>query len=781
MRRILALLVPVLALGASYLEPVTVKDPDPTQHAARPAALAHVAGEPRFLVGTVDTVGGSTFDWQANGPIWRFLVNSADYGLHVAWMYSAWTSTTFPDRNMRYNFYDYAWENWAWLDPDFMQSAINVFMNRAGYGSLDADPNTGCALVSCHMGSTTVYPVVARDAAPGAGIFEYCDGQPQCDGYKWVPMCVDSTGKPHTALIDDLTDDNLYYSGVQPWCTWSTPYRIPPPRPDPAFPSHNIAASKVSRKVCITWTTYSGVAPDPGFYRVSTDGGSTWGASTELPWPDAYGPDTLESYHISSLFPFYDRGDVLHIAASVMPYVDGTGYVIPAQIWHWCADNDPEWNRVTIATCDTSNLVAAVGYNAIYATRPSLGEDNDGNLFIAWEQFDSADVFTGPPELLCADVFIAASADNGLTWTEPFKLTDAEDISFRFPSVVDLAIDGGADVDTVCVGYYTDLWPGFFVQGEGAATANPYVVHRIPVDSFAGYRGTVVRPSAGESWRGGDTCTIRWRIRPHDYDSVRVLLSFDSGATYPDTLAEGLPPADSLFEWEVPDYNCDECRIRVEAYTVADEVVFVTESGIFTIDSEEPTVPLLAYPPDSSQTIEYPVELGWHAAQDSLGAVSYHLQVATDSLFVDTLELPDPVGPDTWCVVDPPPLYDYWWRVRAGDEAGNWSDWSEAWTFYIFVGVAEEPGAVFGLGPARPNPFRRSAELRLALPGPAGPIAAAVYNAAGRLVAPMSELRWSEKARTVTWTPGPAVRPGVYYLRCRAGGRDYVQRLVLIE
>ncbi len=784
MGRILAVLLPVVALGASHLKPVTIKDPDRARPVAHPATARQVTSRPHFTVGSVDTIGGSTYDWQANGPIWRLLVNAPECGLHAIWMYSSYEQTTFPDRNMRYNFYDHVCGAWNWIDPDHMVSGVNTFTDRCGFGAIDAVPATGCALVTCHLGSP-LYPMVARDMAPGAGIFEYCPGSPTVNGYLWVPMCADQTGRPHVAVIDDASRNNLYYSGVSPWCTWSSPLRIAPPQPDPEFSCQNIAASKVSNKVCVTWE-YSNGSPDPGFYRISTDGGATWGASTELLWPDAYGADTLESYHISSLFPFYDRQDRLHIAASIMPYVYGTGYIIPAQIWHWCPDNSPAWSLVTVATCDTSSLPAGVGYNAIFATRPSLGEDNDGDLFVAWGQFDETDVFPGPPTLLCADVFVAGSADNGQNWTDPLKLTDAEDISFRFPSIVDLAIDGGADPDTVCVAYYVDLCPGFFVQGEGSATDNPLVVHRVPVDSIlCGYRGAIACPSGGDYWAGGDTCPVRWRINPPDFDSTRVLLSTDGGATFAETLAVELPPTDTLLEWGVPSYNCAGCRVRVEAVTVADDsVVYTTETGDFTIDSEEPTVPALAYPPDSSQIPQYPIELGWHSALDSLSPVSYHLQVAHDSLFADTLALPTPVGPDTWRELPLPPQYDYWWHVRAGDGAGNWSDWSEAWTFYTLVGSEETHGsALAAIGPARPNPFRHTTEVKLVLPEPGGYVHAAVYNSAGRFITDISRYQWRylSRTKTISWTPGPDVRPGVYYIRCRVDGRDYSQRVVLVE
>jgi hypothetical protein len=71
-------------------------------------------------IGAVDTVGGTTYDSQFNGPEWRTLVNSAGRGMYVVWMYSATNSSTFPDRNMRCNYYDGSLKQWIFGDPLFM-------------------------------------------------------------------------------------------------------------------------------------------------------------------------------------------------------------------------------------------------------------------------------------------------------------------------------------------------------------------------------------------------------------------------------------------------------------------------------------------------------------------------------------------------------------------------------------------------------------------------------------------------------------------------------------
>ena len=107
---------------------------------------------------------------------------------------------------------------------------------------------------------------------------------------------------------------------------------VPPPRPDPGFPSHSITASKVSPKLTLTWVKYWVDTPQEGFYRTSSDGGTSWDSSAQLPAPPAFGGDTAPSFYLG-VFPYYDRHDRLHVVAEVVPLRGGQQYVMPAEIW----------------------------------------------------------------------------------------------------------------------------------------------------------------------------------------------------------------------------------------------------------------------------------------------------------------------------------------------------------------------------------------------------------------------------------------------------------------
>jgi len=454
---------------------------------ATPVGQGRVNIPPKALVGTIDTIGGTTYDWWANGPMYRMIVNSPTYGVHALWMYStATTGQDFPDRNMRYNYYDFATHAWNWLDADYMQSGVNTFDKRAGYGSVDVDPATGIAIVGGHVDSgSDKVPRVARDAAPGAGIFEYADGEPVLGITQWPPTAVSQNGAisifPMTATYD------MSYSRIAPgnWPTFSTP--VTGIVPSPGFSSHNIAASKVSNKVSLVWEISTNT-PEDAYQMNSTDGGITWDTPATLNPPTAFGGDTVTSYYITSLFPWYDRQDRFHVVANFMPMVNDTGRIIPSQIWHYCPDNSPQWSRIHTASVDPANFVYALTSNATLACRPSIGQDDDGNLFVAWEQFDTLN-YEPTTSRARADIFAARSTNNGLTWGNAVKLTDAGSYSMRFPSIIDLAVEG--DPDTVYIVYEIDSVSGFYVAAgtlpsEGPPSPNPAVVQKVTADAFDG-------------------------------------------------------------------------------------------------------------------------------------------------------------------------------------------------------------------------------------------------------------------------------------------------------
>jgi hypothetical protein len=469
------------------------------------AAVAIAAGQ--SYIGRLDTVGGTTYDWQSTGPGPSWLCYDSGYGIHVVWAYSTDVSdTTFSDRNARYNFRDFSSGEWNWLDQDFMQSGVNVFAERTGSPSLGVNPVTHCAEVGAHIGDMS--PVAAIDAAPGAGIFAYSYGAPTCSSMVYPRIAVSGTGKTQVALANSDGLGELHYSGIDSF-GWTGTFHIPPPLPDPGYPAYAIAASKRQPYVCIMWTAVDS-QPRRLYYRLSPDDGQTWLAPDSLPMPPAFHPgsDTVPSVGLNSFFPWYDPeddpdvgGDDISVAAAFYPVLQGQGAVVPVELWHRGPRSG--WCRIARVDCDTAHLQGGIDTDALYASRPTLGRCVAANqLICVWEQFDSANV-EPRTDLLRADIWAARGDSTGALWGVPVRLTDPDSTSKRFPCVA-----GWTMSDTFAVSYLVDRCAGFAVHGQGPATENPIVVHYASLASLPAPQSGVSEPGGGVAQEPGLQATI---------------------------------------------------------------------------------------------------------------------------------------------------------------------------------------------------------------------------------------------------------------------------------
>ena len=416
------------------------------------------------LIGRVEVIGYTTFDIQYNGPVYTHCRVDPVYGIHCYWLYSNFAPAT--DRNQRYNFYDFLTRTWL--------GDINVYTIRSGFGGMDyipTGPYAGCAVASTHQTiSAVITPKIGRDIAPGAGLFEYTQA---LGGYQWPAVGVTNNEAIHVA---DMTaaDYALWYTRCQPWGTWSTPVLIPDDLGTyPMFPDHNIAASKTSNKVVIMWVCANDVGQMRGFYKLSADGGITWGTQTQIPFP----PSTIAtpSFWITSLFGMFDNLDNLHIVADVS---DGSN-TLPAEIWHYCQINPQPWTL--IHHFDAESIAAGVGSNALFACRPSIVQapGTTGNFYVAWEQFDSLN-YEPLTSLLRGEIWVAELTNNGQTLTRKGRITDLNTTSKRTPCI------GGVKNDTVFVQYLVDSIAGFAVAATpvGPVTNNPIILHRFHKNSL---------------------------------------------------------------------------------------------------------------------------------------------------------------------------------------------------------------------------------------------------------------------------------------------------------
>jgi hypothetical protein len=95
---------------------------------------------------------------------------------------------------------------------------------------------------------------------------------------------------------------------------------------------------------------------------------------------------------------------------------------------------------------------------------------------------------------------------------------------------------------------------------------------------------TVISPNGGEIWFGGSNQIIVWQTIGSGFSRYRLLLSTNSGSTYPDTIAHNVAPIESTYQWLVPSLNWSTCRVMLQILDAGGLVIVQDASdGNFTI------------------------------------------------------------------------------------------------------------------------------------------------------------------------------------------------------
>jgi hypothetical protein len=195
----------------------------------------------------------------------------------------------------------------------------------------------------------------------------------------------------------------------------------------------------------------------------------------------------------------------------------------------------------------------------------------------------------------------------------------------------------------------------------------------------------------------------------------------------------------------------------------------------------------LVFPPDHSTLSEMRFTFRWHPY---FGALRYHIQSATDSLFLDGFLLNDTTAVDTihsslidavdstWIT---PSEGNWYWRLRAYTAEG-WSDWSPTWSYVyaptaIRESIAEPLG--FRLEQNYPNPFNPKTAVRFEVPG-VFEVNLVVYDVLGREVAILVDERKAAGRYEVQFD-GSALSSGIYICRMTAGSYVQARRIILIK
>lgn len=125
----------------------------------------------------------------------------------------------------------------------------------------------------------------------------------------------------------------------------------------------------------------------------------------------------------------------------------------------------------------------------------------------------------------------------------------------------------------------------------------------------------------------------------------------------------------------------------------SDSLIASDWSGIweFTTGSGRLSAPTLLYPPDKTDNVPVNFTLSWG---NIVGAVSYGVQIATDSKF-QVIVFQDSVKTTTLDITGFSTNTKYYWHVNAVDSSGKKSDWSNAWMFTTGTSLLAAPQLVF--------------------------------------------------------------------------------------
>jgi large repetitive protein len=178
---------------------------------------------------------------------------------------------------------------------------------------------------------------------------------------------------------------------------------------------------------------------------------------------------------------------------------------------------------------------------------------------------------------------------------------------------------------------------------------------------------------------------LKWKSVPYGlYYQVQI----SSGSTFLSTV-EDQTITDQEFTTYMTDLAEGKYYWRVRAKNSDDAAGPWSSAWNFTVDRLAPPIPVLKTPLDGAPSIGTPT-FSWNA---SVGAKYYRLGYTTGNC-ADLVEDTLPKLTTTSYKPAMQEVGDLHWCVRAGDAAGNWSDWSGARTAHIDPMVPTAPALV---------------------------------------------------------------------------------------
>lgn len=205
-----------------------------------------------------------------------------------------------------------------------------------------------------------------------------------------------------------------------------------------------------------------------------------------------------------------------------------------------------------------------------------------------------------------------------------------------------------------------------------------------------------------------------------------------------------------------------------------------TKDSAFLVFLNKPVAPTLLLPLDNSVNVLQNPYFLWDS---NFYAVSYQIQVSTDSLFGSVNY--DTTVSNTPFVIRLGVLYlntKYFWRVKAFNALGQ-SPWSTVFRFRVrptgIVNISSEIPTEYKLFNNYPNPFNSQTKIKFQVPKD-GDVRIRIYDISGKEVGEIVNSSLRAGTYEANWNAG-YLASGVYFYLLESNGFKDVKRAVLLK
>ena len=429
-----------------------------------------------------DQIGITWYDYQANGSFGQRIDVDDNGQAHIDWMkMDAGQTQRFCAWNARYangSYYGETQACWSWT------GYVQLDITR------DANPDDQRTVITFHEFGATYYSWIDIDGGNLWGAWSNDPKNVNVLNHVWPKVAVANNGNIVVVTGDYSGDFHHGYVTTDEGATWSSDLFNDD---SCATLSQFIRASENtgSNKMVFVNTSFItdsvaiGQLDNNLYYRLSTDGGVTWGSRINLTNYQPYPVDSIRAYcNVNAIF---DNSDNLHIVWAGRRVTDN--YYEASNIYHWdeVSGNITKVNSPSIFYTDPWWIEATGGGDyggwRLPADQPQLIVDANDDLYCLWCGNDDYNDYAADG-YINGEIYGAISYDNGGTWTDYTNLTntrspgagpgacDDEDYMTACPKVVN---------DSIFVTYVEDKDAGGWPQTEGTLTENPvrcWVFHK---------------------------------------------------------------------------------------------------------------------------------------------------------------------------------------------------------------------------------------------------------------------------------------------------------------